>query len=288
MELRKLTSFVDDPKGFRDRFRRLLSVLSTNVEDGLRCTLVQFFDPVYRCVTFFDYQLLSTMEEFSYLLGIPVSDRVPFIGVKGILESRVISEAIHPRNSDIDVNLTVKGSIGGLTLKFLLEKAFSFANANSMVEFETILALLIYGLILFPNIDNFVDVNSMMILLIRNLVPTLLGDTYFSIHHRTSKGDGTTVCCVPLLYKWFILHLPQSPIFQKDKDCLRWSERLMSLTNDELAWYSSIYDDVEIIDSYGELSNVPLLDKPSHRCNIRANQLKKMDRLEKESRELRE
>ncbi|XP_050916229.1 uncharacterized protein LOC127131347 [Lathyrus oleraceus] len=221
MELRKLASFVDDPKGFRDRFRRLLFVLSTDAEDGLLCTLVQFDDPVYWCFTFPDYRLLPTMEEYDYLLGILVSDIVPFSEVEGILESRVIAEAIHLRKSDIGANLTVKGGIRGLTLKFLLENAFSFANANSMMAFETVLALLIYGLVLFPNIDNFVDVNSMRIFLIKNSVLTLLDDTYFSIHHQTSKGGGTLVCCVPLLYKWFILHMLQSPIFQENKGCLR-------------------------------------------------------------------
>ena len=33
----------------------------------------------------------------------------------------------------------------------------------------------------------------------------------------------------------------------------------MSLTNDDITWYSSVYDNVKIIDSCGEFSNVPLL-----------------------------
>ncbi|XP_050889174.1 uncharacterized protein LOC127094376 [Lathyrus oleraceus] len=33
----------------------------------------------------------------------------------------------------------------------------------------------------------------------------------------------------------------------------------MSLTNDDITWYSSIYDVVEIIDSCGDFSNAPLL-----------------------------
>ncbi|XP_050909467.1 uncharacterized protein LOC127123277 [Lathyrus oleraceus] len=209
MELRKLASFVDDPKGLRDHFGRLLFVLSTDFEDGLLCTLVQFYDHVYRCFTFPDYQLLPTVEEYAYLLGIPVSDSLPFSGVEVILESRVVAEAIHLRKSDIDANLIIKGGIRELTSK--------------------------------------------------NPVPTLLGDAYFFIHHRTSKGGECIVCCVPLLYKWCISHLPQSPTFQENKDYLRWSQRLMSLTNNEITWYSSVYNVVEIIDSYGELSNVPIL-----------------------------
>ncbi|XP_050918587.1 uncharacterized protein LOC127136023 [Lathyrus oleraceus] len=207
-ELRKLASFVNDPKDFIDRFGRLLSVLSTHVEDGLLCTLVQFYDPFYRGFIFPDYQLLSTLEEHAYLLGIPVSDRVPFCCLEGILKSQVIVGAIHMKKYDVDANLTVKVGIRGLTSKFLIERASSFANADSMVAFKVILALLIYGLVLFTNIDNFVDVNVGRMFLVGNHVPTLLGDTYFSINHMTSKGNGTSIYCAPLLYKWFISHLP--------------------------------------------------------------------------------
>ncbi|KAI5429379.1 hypothetical protein KIW84_034113 [Lathyrus oleraceus] len=128
-----------------------------------------------------------------------------------------------------------------------------------MDTFEAILVLLIYGLALFHNIDNFVDVNAIRIFLIRNLVPTLLGDTYFSLNLRNSKDGGTIVCCIPLLYRWFISHLPQTSIFLENQQCLRWSQRLMSLTNDDIAWYDSAYDGLEIIDNCGEFFNVSLI-----------------------------
>ena len=47
--------------------------------------------------------------------------------------------------------------------------------------------------------------------------------------------------------------------FKENKGCLRWSTRLMSLTNDDIFWYNRVYDGVQIIDSCGEFSNVPLL-----------------------------
>ncbi|KAI5408482.1 hypothetical protein KIW84_054359 [Lathyrus oleraceus] len=125
--------------------------------------------------------------------------------------------------------------------------------------FEAIFVLLIYGLVLFPNIDKFVDVNPIRIFSTLNPVPTLLGDTYFSLHMRNAKGGGTIVCCLPLLYKWFISHLPQTVAFKENKGCLRWSMRLMSLTNDDIFWYNRVYDGVQIIDSCGEFSNVPFL-----------------------------
>jgi hypothetical protein len=59
--------------------------------------------------------------------------------------------------------------------------------------------------------------------LIGNFVPTLLGDVYFSLHLRNSKGGRTIVCCVPLLYKGFISYLPQTLAFLENKQCLQWS-----------------------------------------------------------------
>ena len=47
-------------------------------------------------------------------------------------------------------------------LKFLLEKAQDCWNSLDLQAFEEILALLIYGLVLFPNTNSFVDVNVLV------------------------------------------------------------------------------------------------------------------------------
>ena len=123
-----------------------------------------------------------------------------------------------------------------------MEKASTLVSVKDMVAFETILALLIYGLVLFPNMEGVVDVHAIWIFLIGNPVPTLLGDAYHSIHHRTSKGGGEIVCYAPLLYKWFISHLPKSPAFWDLKDGLLWSQKIMSLTHSDIDWYDRVHD----------------------------------------------
>jgi hypothetical protein len=258
-ELRKLSSFVLDPLDSNQHHGKLLFVLSTDVVEGLLSVLVQFYGPLYRCFTFPDYQLVPMLEEYAPLLGIIVSNKVPFRGLEEILRSHVIAEALHLKKYEIDAHLVKKGGILGLTSEFLIGKAIVFAQAGSMDAFEAIFVLLIYGLALFPNINYFVDVNAIRIFLVGNHVPTLLGDMYFSLHLRNSKGGGTIVCCVPLLYKWFISHLPQMPAFLENKQCLWWSQRLMSLTNDDIVWYDSTLGSLDVIDNCGEFSNVPLI-----------------------------
>ncbi|KAI5411176.1 hypothetical protein KIW84_056353 [Lathyrus oleraceus] len=224
-ELRNLTSYVLDPLGFKARYGKLLPLLTTQVDEGLMNTLAQFYDPLYHCFSFPDFQLLPTLEEYAHLVA----------------------------------HMTSKGGIQGLPSEFLIAQATVYGKAMSEDAFEAIFVLLIYGLVLFPNIDKFVDVNAIRIFSVLNPVPTLLGDAYVYLHMRNAKGGGVIVCCLPLLYKWFISHLPQTVAFKENKGCLRWSTRLMSLTNDDISWYDRAYDGVQIIDSCGEFSNVPLL-----------------------------
>ena len=60
-------------------------------------------------------------------------------------------------------------------------KAQLFWDDMDFQAFEEVLDLLIYGLVLFPNPDSFVDVNAIKIFLSRNPMPTLLGDILHSI-----------------------------------------------------------------------------------------------------------
>jgi len=122
-----------------------------------------------------------------------------------------------------------------------------------------ILALLIYGLLLSPNIDNFVDINAIKIFLTRNLVPTLLADTYHSIHDRTLAGRRTILCCAPFLYKWFTSHLPQTQPFIKNPEKFLWSQRIMSLTPTDIIWYNAASDTGTVIIHCCDFLNVPLI-----------------------------
>ncbi|XP_050915749.1 uncharacterized protein LOC127130831 [Lathyrus oleraceus] len=160
---------------------------------------------------------------------------------------------------EIELNVKPKGEIHGFTSKFLVDKVITFAEAGSWTTFNAHLALLIYGIVLFPNMEEFVDMTDIHIFLTQNPIPTLLVDTYYSIHVRTQKKKGTIVCCTPLLYRWFISHLPSKGPLVENKDNLKWSQRIMSLKAKDIPWYSRVYDGVKLILNCGDFPNVPLL-----------------------------
>lgn len=69
-------------------------------------------------------------------------------------------------------------------------------------------------------------------------------------------------CCAPLLYLWFRSHLPCKGEFVDNKETLKWSKRLMRITSKDLIWYNLRLDRMEkseVIVSYGEFPNVPLM-----------------------------
>ena len=103
------------------------------------------------------------------------------------------------------------------------------------------------------------DAIAIRIFLIRNPVPMLLGDTYYSIHLQNFYHGGMVICCMPLLYQWFISHLPRSVAFWDTKKEPRWAPKIMALIHSNIDRCHQVYYDVEIIDNCRSFPNVPLL-----------------------------
>ena len=54
---------------------------------------------------------MPTLEEYSYLLDLPVTDRVPFTGLEGEPKPHEIATLIHLGKSEVEAHMTTKGGI---------------------------------------------------------------------------------------------------------------------------------------------------------------------------------
>lgn len=106
-------------------------------------------------------------------------------------DSADIAQAMCMKKDLVEPTLQIKGNTQGLPSKFLFENATMFANSGSWEAFYASFALLIYGLVLFPNVEGFVDKTIITIFISQNPVPTLLADVFFSFHWRNMKKGGT-------------------------------------------------------------------------------------------------
>ena len=101
-------------------------MVTAKPDEELLKVLFQFFDPVHHCFTFPNYQLVPTMEEFSQLLGVPILYQLPFNGTEEYPKLEEISRALSLHRSDIVANWEARGSVQGILIKFLFEKAYHF------------------------------------------------------------------------------------------------------------------------------------------------------------------
>lgn len=109
--LKSLTKMLKDPDHFRERYGNLLDILKTKLDMVLLNTLVQFYDPIYHCFTFPDFQLLPTLEEYSHRIGLPVLNEVPFFAFGPTPKIPTIAKALQLEVADIKDKFTSKNGL---------------------------------------------------------------------------------------------------------------------------------------------------------------------------------
>lgn len=131
-----------------------------------------------------------------------------------------------------------------------------FEKEDNWKAFNVVLALLIHGIVIFPNIDNFMDQIDLEIFLSGNLVPFLLANIYYSLYERHEKKGGTLLCCSPFLHAWLMKHLKEEGLVLSKE--LKWSQKLGSIIASNIKWYIRDLKMEDVITSCGDFPNLPL------------------------------
>ena len=162
-QLEELTSRIPERSPFTERHGRLIYLVTSNSDEEMIKVLFQFFDPLHHCFTFPDYQLVPTMKEFSQLLGVPILNQLPFNSMERDPKPEEIAQAMSLQQFDVVANWETRRGVKGFLAKFLFEKAHHFWDTLDLQAFEEVLALLIYGMVLFHNLDQLIDVNAVKV-----------------------------------------------------------------------------------------------------------------------------
>ncbi|KAH1198421.1 hypothetical protein GmHk_18G052008 [Glycine max] len=120
-------------------------------------SLAQYYHRPLRCFTFGDFQLSPMVEEFEEILGCPLGGRRPYL-FSGFYPSLArISKIVQISAQELDHRKQVENRVVGIPRKYLVAKARILAGKGEWALFIDILALLIFGGVLFPNVDGLVD-----------------------------------------------------------------------------------------------------------------------------------
>ncbi|XP_050875763.1 uncharacterized protein LOC127079424 [Lathyrus oleraceus] len=246
----KLTEFVDD-------YGRILSILNEKMEPMTIVTIAQFYDPPLCCFTFSDFQLAPTLEELERIVGRNLRDHDPFPKFNEGINAKRITSVLGLEVQLVISNWDKKGVFNGFSRWFLEEQAVKFEKDGKHKAFNVVLALLVYEIVLFPNLDSFVDHMAVRIFLSGNPIRFLLADIYYALHESHEKKGGTLLCCEQLLHAWFISHMPEKRPYTSKT--LKPSQKLTSITVNHVKWYIRDWETLTIIVRIREFPNVLLI-----------------------------
>ena len=203
---------------FQQKYGNLACLLSVPVETPMLKAMLHFWDPFYRCFTFNQHDMTPTIEEYDELLGMKnvVKDKVYFRDGKGF--KRQLARAMDVKACELEKYIKEKGNNHCLSSDYLLK--FIQENVDNK-QGQTMLALAIYGLVLFPKVKGYIDGDVIKLFeKIQhhvNPIPTILAETIRSLNHCRREGKGRFHGCAQLLTVWMISHLPNLSCLQYPK-----------------------------------------------------------------------
>ena len=88
----------------------------------------------------------------------------------------------------------------------------ALADQGEWALFIDVLALLIFGVVIFPNMDGLVGLAAIDAFLAyhhskESPVAIILADVYDTFDRRCEKSGTRIACCTPTLYVWLVSHL---------------------------------------------------------------------------------
>ncbi|XP_014521975.1 uncharacterized protein LOC106778515 [Vigna radiata var. radiata] len=181
---------------------------------------------------------------------------------------------LHPMQ--LEGEFTVKGKLRGLPQEYLEKYVHRLVEEEKWETFMDVLALILYGVMLFPNIENFIDsaaINAFVGYKDRseNPVTAVLAEVYGTLSQCYELKGGKLLCCLPMLYVWFFSRVsentlnatcPVDELLQckpNMKGANKWAQLCASLNVEQVKWNVLWMQRSEIIYYCGRYPNVPLI-----------------------------
>ena len=219
--LQKLRQRMDQVQhqAFRKAYGKIWDLALIEVYVEAIASLAQYYDQSLRCFKFGDFQLVPTIEEFEGILGCPLGRRKPYL-FSGFYPSMArVEKVVKISPLELDRLKQNRNGVVGIPRQHLVEKAKALADQGERTLFIDVLALLVFGIVLFPNVDGLVDLAAIDAFLAyhhKKESPTIvvLADAYDTFDLRCEKSSTRIVCCTPALYVCLVSH-----IFRHESRC---------------------------------------------------------------------
>jgi len=269
-----------DEAAFCGKYGRLLEIAKIEVLNPAIKALINFWDPDYRCFSFGNVDLCPTIEEYGMLMEFPKHLHQVYFPLRNDKVIPELSKLL--KIPHLSRFLEKNGS--GLKWKFLeAELERKKEQYVSVLERDRLIALGIYGLVLFPSLKGVISLEAAAAFVEYenthvNPTTAILAETLLTLDHFRKTGKGAVRCCTQLLYIWMVSHVEtKKPIFnnfwwfnQKPLKMVEeeewgtlgdqgWMKKLQALPSSNFSWKAPWVKSVDVIVSCGQKCWVPLI-----------------------------
>ncbi|RDX95148.1 hypothetical protein CR513_22362, partial [Mucuna pruriens] len=151
-----------------------------------------------------------------------------------------------------------QNGLEGIPRASLEERLQQLQRKEDLLVSTDVYGLLIYGIILFPQIEDYVDLAAIDAFLGKcnrgeNLIIIVLANTYYTLDYCYRKNEKGLRCCTSLLYLWMTTHLFHG------KKKTEWATCLDELMEKTIRWYPQWNERENVIIKCRGFSNTSLM-----------------------------
>jgi len=164
-----------------------------------------------RCFTFSDFQITPTIEEYGEILRIPVGrGAIVYHYLRHLPTKNGMARMLGVSLDKISV--VCPSQVQGIQRKSLEDLLKTMAIAKDWPSFNRILALLIYGIVIFLSSFGVVSFEAVSVFQAvehyrANRIPAILAETFMSLTKVNTKIKGRIRGCLPMLNVWIFNHI---------------------------------------------------------------------------------
>ncbi|RDY09574.1 hypothetical protein CR513_06035, partial [Mucuna pruriens] len=179
---------------FEGRYDNLLSLLSIEI------------------FTFKDFQLVPTLEEYERLLGMFLGKSLPYFPRGHYPSWALLAKLLRVPESEVLRQKKNRNWLEGIPRESLEERLQQLQKEEDWPTIIDLYGLLIYSIVLFPQIEDYVDLAAIDAFLGKrdrreNPVIVVLANTYNTLDYYYRKNEKELRCCTSLLYLWMMAYL---------------------------------------------------------------------------------
>ena len=100
---------------FKRKYGNLLGLLKVEVQATTLTTLAQYYDPLLRCFTFQDFQLVPTIEEFEHILGLLMKGKVPYRYLGQHISTITLAGILKVHPTELEGKMITRGNSKGIS-----------------------------------------------------------------------------------------------------------------------------------------------------------------------------